>query len=236
MHGAIRYLRSAARRSGRLLDSPAPEVTDRPAVPWWDPGADTSVSPETDHVLIDGVAGRQGLTGGDAARHAAGPTRRTCSWPAGRPSSRQSSSMSTGRCTWPSRRPMTRLPTCSATTAGSSTSRRMKSFPCRRPPSTAAQRSPRGGKTMITRLGQGGTAGGGDSAAIVAVGTGHQAVPRTTGHVTGGGSTPRLAGQLHHDGRHAALLTPTQARRDHGNNHRLRGRLHRRAARTAPTA
>ncbi len=26
-----------------------------PAVPWWDPGADTSVSPETDHVVIGGV-------------------------------------------------------------------------------------------------------------------------------------------------------------------------------------
>ena len=27
----------------------------RPQVPWWDPGADTSVSPETDHVVIGGV-------------------------------------------------------------------------------------------------------------------------------------------------------------------------------------
>ena len=27
----------------------------RPAVPWWDPGSDTSVSPETDHVVIAGV-------------------------------------------------------------------------------------------------------------------------------------------------------------------------------------
>ena len=26
-----------------------------PQVPWWDPGADTSVSPETDHVIVDGV-------------------------------------------------------------------------------------------------------------------------------------------------------------------------------------
>ena len=24
-------------------------------MPWWDPGADTSVSPETDHVIIGGV-------------------------------------------------------------------------------------------------------------------------------------------------------------------------------------
>jgi hypothetical protein len=27
----------------------------RPDTPWWDPGADTSVSPETDHVMVDGV-------------------------------------------------------------------------------------------------------------------------------------------------------------------------------------
>jgi hypothetical protein len=63
MHGAIRYLRSAPAGAalgitpepGDGIDWPAPEVTDRPAVPWWDPGADTSVSPESDHVVIDGV-------------------------------------------------------------------------------------------------------------------------------------------------------------------------------------
>ena len=52
MHGAIRYLRSAPAGAAVF---PAPEVTDRPSVPWWDPGSDASVSPETDHVLIDGV-------------------------------------------------------------------------------------------------------------------------------------------------------------------------------------
>ncbi len=31
------------------------DVTARPSVPWWDPGSDSSVSPETDHVIIDGV-------------------------------------------------------------------------------------------------------------------------------------------------------------------------------------
>jgi hypothetical protein len=30
-------------------------VLGRPPVPWWDPGADSSVSPETDHVVIAGV-------------------------------------------------------------------------------------------------------------------------------------------------------------------------------------
>jgi len=30
-------------------------VADRPQVPWWDPGSDPTVSPETDHVLVGGV-------------------------------------------------------------------------------------------------------------------------------------------------------------------------------------
>jgi hypothetical protein len=54
MHGAIRYLRSAP-AGARVTTAPGPQVTDRPTVPWWDPGSDTSVSPETDHVLVDGV-------------------------------------------------------------------------------------------------------------------------------------------------------------------------------------
>jgi hypothetical protein len=37
------------------IDWPAPEVTDRPAAPWWDPGADASVSPATDYVLVGSV-------------------------------------------------------------------------------------------------------------------------------------------------------------------------------------
>jgi hypothetical protein len=63
LHGAIRSLRPAS--------SPAPEAifnvtspvygADSPAelppasVPWWDPGADASVDPDTDSVLVDGV-------------------------------------------------------------------------------------------------------------------------------------------------------------------------------------
>ena len=79
MHGAIRYLRpagqapaspagagpesagpaSAARDSaGRDAGPGGPGAPD-PAIagqaPWWDPGADQSVSPETDHVLIAGI-------------------------------------------------------------------------------------------------------------------------------------------------------------------------------------
>jgi hypothetical protein len=67
MHGAIRYLKSApagaslgARTAGLTTGGlttggPTPHVTDRPSVPWWDPGSDTSVSPDTDHVLVGGV-------------------------------------------------------------------------------------------------------------------------------------------------------------------------------------
>jgi hypothetical protein len=68
MHGAIRYLRSApagAAVAGAAVagpgtppdeaDWPGPQVTDRPSVPWWDPGSDASVSPETDCVLVGDV-------------------------------------------------------------------------------------------------------------------------------------------------------------------------------------
>ncbi len=53
MHGAIRYLRSGAAQG--TPDAADPHVTGRPSVPWWDPGSDASVSPETDHIMIDGI-------------------------------------------------------------------------------------------------------------------------------------------------------------------------------------
>jgi hypothetical protein len=46
LHGAIRSLRQV---TGEAAD-------DTPPAPWWDPGADASVSPETDRVAVDGVA------------------------------------------------------------------------------------------------------------------------------------------------------------------------------------
>ncbi len=69
MHGAIRYLKSVpGAASAGTSPSPgepwaptAPDglpgdpALDRPQVPWWDPGSDRSVSPETDHVVINGV-------------------------------------------------------------------------------------------------------------------------------------------------------------------------------------
>src|SRR5215471_16265510 len=53
MHGAIRYLSPGPGRA-----APAPPAFTGPAEgprAWWDPGSDTSVSPETDHVLVAGV-------------------------------------------------------------------------------------------------------------------------------------------------------------------------------------
>jgi hypothetical protein len=63
MHGAIRYLneppapRPVPQEPGLTAadTEPGPPGTARPPVPWWDPGADTSVSPETDQVVIGGV-------------------------------------------------------------------------------------------------------------------------------------------------------------------------------------
>jgi hypothetical protein len=59
LHGAIRYLNAQpaaapARPAG--APRPFPALTaDRPETPWWDPGADASVSPDSDQVIIDGV-------------------------------------------------------------------------------------------------------------------------------------------------------------------------------------
>ncbi len=65
MHGAIRYLRATpgTERPGAGAPGGDPAEPDpfgdpilgRPQVPWWDPGSDSSVSPETDHVLVDSV-------------------------------------------------------------------------------------------------------------------------------------------------------------------------------------
>ena len=52
LHGAIRYLGETPRARG----GPDPiETITTPGTPWWDPGADASVDPDTDSVLIAGV-------------------------------------------------------------------------------------------------------------------------------------------------------------------------------------
>ena len=61
MHGAIRYLSPGPGKADTgpaTFTGPATvsePAAGRPAQPWWDPGADTSVSPETDHVLVGGI-------------------------------------------------------------------------------------------------------------------------------------------------------------------------------------
>ena len=54
MHGAIRYLRPARDTAAEQPEA-APDPSIAGQAPWWDPGADRSVSPETDHVVIAGV-------------------------------------------------------------------------------------------------------------------------------------------------------------------------------------
>jgi hypothetical protein len=67
LHGALRYLRRVTGEDEPEVfrtrpDRLAPTESDEPSdvfatngVPWWDPGADSSVAPETDHLMISGV-------------------------------------------------------------------------------------------------------------------------------------------------------------------------------------
>ena len=54
LHGAIRYLGKSPMRPASREPDPIETITT-PGTPWWDPGADASVDPETDSVLIAGV-------------------------------------------------------------------------------------------------------------------------------------------------------------------------------------
>ena len=64
LHGAIRYLGSAGSAASAESAAAAADLREdyldgrpieQPSVPWWDPGADTTVSPATDHVTVQGV-------------------------------------------------------------------------------------------------------------------------------------------------------------------------------------
>jgi hypothetical protein len=57
LHGAIRYLgETRGTRTAGTRGEPDPiETITTPGTPWWDPGADASVDPDTDSVLIAGV-------------------------------------------------------------------------------------------------------------------------------------------------------------------------------------
>jgi hypothetical protein len=52
LHGTIRAM--SAHRPARELNGPAAAVEGGESVPWWDPGADASVSPGTDSVIVAG--------------------------------------------------------------------------------------------------------------------------------------------------------------------------------------
>ena len=70
LHGAIRYLEPGVGPVSTTPAGPFPgaaaaddiPVFQTPSAPWWDPGADSSVSPETDHVVIAGVEVARGST------------------------------------------------------------------------------------------------------------------------------------------------------------------------------
>ncbi|MGQ0464916.1 MAG: hypothetical protein ACT4QG_06310 [Sporichthyaceae bacterium] len=64
LHGALRYLRQVAGDgTGVAPGGPAADEIPSyftPDAPWWDPGADASVDPESDAVLVEGVAVARG--------------------------------------------------------------------------------------------------------------------------------------------------------------------------------
>ena len=51
-YGGLFAQRTRGMTSSAMRDMMA--VTARPEVPWWDPGADASVNPETDSVMVGG--------------------------------------------------------------------------------------------------------------------------------------------------------------------------------------
>jgi hypothetical protein len=65
LHGTVRYLRQVT-GNGTGLAPGAPAAEDdlptflTPETPWWDPGADASVNPETDAIEIAGVTVARG--------------------------------------------------------------------------------------------------------------------------------------------------------------------------------
>jgi hypothetical protein len=58
LHGTVRYLRAVTGRPQEDPDEDLDEDLEKvlaPEVPWWDPGADASVSPGTDSIMVAGV-------------------------------------------------------------------------------------------------------------------------------------------------------------------------------------
>ncbi|HEY0448627.1 hypothetical protein [Actinophytocola sp.] len=59
LHGTLRYLREVTGAPTKPEPADLETIAD-PSTPWWDPGADASMSPETDEVVIGGVAVHKG--------------------------------------------------------------------------------------------------------------------------------------------------------------------------------
>jgi hypothetical protein len=56
LHGAVRYLReSTSGTPPQAATSQSHDEDSSAEIPWWDPGRDASVSPETDSISVDGV-------------------------------------------------------------------------------------------------------------------------------------------------------------------------------------
>ena len=55
LHGAIRSLRPAAAAGVPVFGADSPSQLPPERLPWWDPGADSSVDPDTDSVPVGGV-------------------------------------------------------------------------------------------------------------------------------------------------------------------------------------
>lgn len=58
LHGAVRYLRQVTGQAG--VGDPAAETATAEEPPWWDPGRDAAVSPETDELDVGGRSVRRG--------------------------------------------------------------------------------------------------------------------------------------------------------------------------------
>ncbi|MQA13517.1 MAG: hypothetical protein GEV09_04905 [Pseudonocardiaceae bacterium] len=54
LHGVVRYMEGITGESNGRGPDPIETITT-PGTPWWDPGADASVSPETDSVVVSGT-------------------------------------------------------------------------------------------------------------------------------------------------------------------------------------
>ena len=138
MHGAIRYLRPAGyghrpghRGGPRAGLAAAGQMQRSPGRRRGGTRARTGRCPRRPTTWSSRVSGWPGAAGCGCARAAAGPTRRTSSWPAGPRWSKRCCSTWTARCTWRCCRTTTPPPTCSAVTAGSCTSARTRWSPSR---------------------------------------------------------------------------------------------------------